>query len=202
VGGGSPLLDLAGVEALIDSGALVIDACRSAIRHRGASVSLASRPVLFTLARTLAEAWPGDATRAALIATAFRGREADESHRARLRVEIGRLRKSLAPFAGIDATPDGFVLRPDAGRVAVITPPRPEPHGAVLALLADGEAWSSSALALALDVSPRTVQRALEDLAATGKAEPLGRGRARRWTSPGVPGFPTALLLPAPTGIG
>lgn len=202
VGGDSPFLDLAGVEALIGSGALVIDACRSAIRHRGTSLPLTSRPVLFTLARTLAEAWPGDAARAALIATAFRGREADESHRARLRVEIGRLRRTLAPLAGIDATPDGFILKPEADDVAVITPPTDQPHGAVLALLGDGEAWSSSALALALDVSPRTVQRALEDLAATGKAEPLGRGRGRRWTVPGVPGFPTTLLLPAPAAIG
>jgi hypothetical protein len=71
----------------------------------------------------------------------------------------------------------------------------------VLALLADGEAWSSSALALALGVSQRTVQRAVEALGAAGRVQPLGHGRARRWTMPPGPGFATALLLPAPLPV-
>ena len=138
---------------------------------RGRTISLETRPVLFALARALAEAWPGDASRAALLQRAFRARHADESHRARLRVEIGRLRKLLAAVAGVDATRDGFALKPRGGReVVVLAPPTDEAHADVLALLADGEAWSSSALALALGASPRTVQRALEAL----------RGRARR----------------------
>jgi DNA-binding transcriptional ArsR family regulator len=155
--------------------------------------------VLFALARALAEASPEDVSRETLIARAFRARDADESHRARLRVEIGRLRTTLRPLARLNATKRGFLLKPHrAQTVAVLAPPVEGDHAEVLALLADGEAWSSSALALALDVSPRTVQRALEALAEDGKVESFGRGRACRWMVPNVPGFPTSLLLLAP----
>jgi hypothetical protein len=196
-------LRLAEVEALIASDALVIDACRNVMRARTTIVSLASRPVLFALARLLGETWPEDAPREELLVRAFRAREADESHRARLRVEIGRLREAIRPFAEILATERGFVLEPhETGAVAVLAPPVEDEHGEVLALLADGEAWSSSALALALDVSPRTVQRALDTLAENGKAEWFGQGRARRWIAASVPGFPTSLLLPAIGGVG
>jgi hypothetical protein len=51
---------------------------------------------------------------------------------------------------------------------------------------------------LVLGASPRTVQRALEQLAAEGKVQSFGRARARRWVTPQVPGFPTILLLPGP----
>lgn len=197
-GGTTRLVDLAEIEALVASDALVVDACRDVVRCGSAAVRLAGRPVLSRLARALAEAWPGDVSRETLVARAFRAREADESHRARLRVEIGRLRKVLAPLAGLDATKRGFVLRPrGAVKVAVLTPPVEGEHAEVLALLADGEAWSSSGLALALGVSPRTAQRALDALARDGKVEPFGRGRACRWTAPSVPGFPTSMLLPA-----
>src|SRR5690606_23069152 len=121
-----------------------------------------------------------------------------ESHRVRLRVEIGRLRQQIRPLAALRATKRGFALEPRAPAVAVLAPPVDGDHAEVLALLADGEAWSSSALALALGVSPRSVQRALEALARAGKAEAFGRGRARRWIAPRVPGFTTTLLLPAP----
>jgi hypothetical protein len=177
---------------------LVIDACRHAISLAGQSILLDTRPVLFALARTLAEAFPGDASRQTLLARAFRARHADESHRARLRVEIGRLRKTLAGIADIEATPDGFALKPPRGRdVVVLAPPSDEAHATVLALLADGEAWSSSALALALGASQRTVQRALDELMAGNKVQPVGHGRARRWMAPPLPGFPTSLLLTA-----
>ncbi len=193
------LLGLADVEALIASGALVADACRNVVRAGTTVVALSGRPVLFALARALAEAWPDDVSRETLIARAFRGRDADESHRARLRVEIGRLRKTLRPLAGLSATSRGFVLKPHGEHtVAVLAPPVEGDHAEVLALLADGEAWASSALALALGVSPRSVQRALEALAEAGRAESFGRGRACRWMAPNVPGFPTTLLLPAP----
>ncbi len=196
-------LRLADVEDLLASDALVIDACRGVVRRQASAVSLAGRPVLFALVRALAEQWPGDVSREALVARAFRAREADESHRARLRVEMGRLRKALAPLGLPSATRRGFMLRPhDAGTVAVIAPPVEGDHGAVLALLADGEAWSSSALALALDISPRTVQRALEALAGAGKAQSFGRGRTCRWTMATVPGFPTSMLLSAPLADG
>jgi hypothetical protein len=154
--------------------------------------------VLFTLARVLAEAWPEDAARDALVARAFRAKRADESHRARLRVEIGRLRTAVRALADVSATKRGFVLAPRRAReVIVLARPVEEKHAAVLALLADGETWSSSALALALGSSQRSAQRALDALAAAGKVQSFGQGRARRWTTPPVPGFTTALLLPA-----
>ncbi|MGH8291123.1 MAG: helix-turn-helix domain-containing protein [Steroidobacteraceae bacterium] len=192
------LLRLADVETLLASKALVVDACRHVVCHSGSVISLRTRPVLFALARVLAEAWPNDASRTALLARAFRVKHADESHRARLRVEIGRLRGVLRAAAGIDATKAGFALMPRRARdVVVLAPPTDEAHAIVLALLADGEAWSSSALALALGASQRTVQRALDGLTTKGKVQRIGRGRARRWMTPPVPGFPTALLLPA-----
>jgi len=227
VEGASQPMMLQDVEQLFASDVLVIDACRMSVRQRETVVQLARRPVLFSLARALAEPWPDNAPRDTLIAQAFRTRHADETHRARLRVEIGRLRAVLASLADISATPRGFALMPrDTTRVAVLTHPVEEPYvfsplplrgrgeriaggvglydargvlpAAVLACLADGESWSSSALALALGTSQRAVQRALETLAEAGKVEPVGRGRARRWMTPVPPGFATALLLPVP----
>jgi hypothetical protein len=193
-----PLL-LEEVEALLASKALVIDACRYVVRDARTVVSLARRPVLFALARALGEAWPQDVSRGSLVALAFRGKLADESHRARLRVEIGRLRTALRTLAGVSATSRGFVLMPRGAReVVVLARPVEEENAAVLAFLADGESWSSSALALALGASQRTVQRALDQLAATGKVESYGRARARRWMTRPVPGFTTTLLLPGP----
>ncbi|RVC81296.1 helix-turn-helix domain-containing protein [Mesorhizobium sp. M4A.F.Ca.ET.022.05.2.1] len=197
--GSEKLLPLDEVETLLASGAFVIDACRNVVREADKVVSLASRSVLFALARTLAEAWPGDASRETLLRRAFRARHADESHRARLRVEMGRLRAELGALAEINATAAGFALTPlGAGEVVVLAPPVEEQHGAVLAFLADGESWSSSALAIALGASARTVQRALEELSAERKIQAIGRGRARRWMMPPVTGFPTVLLLPGP----
>jgi tetratricopeptide (TPR) repeat protein len=196
--GKEQLLRLGDIETLLVSKALVVDACRRIVCHSDKVISLETRPVLFALARALAEAWPGDAPRAVLLARAFRAKHADESHRARLRVEIGRLRKALGAAAGINATKAGFALVPRRARdVVVLAPPTEEAHATVLALLADGEAWPSSALALALGASQRTVQRALDDLTADGRVRAIGRGRARRWMTPPVPGFPTTLLLPA-----
>lgn len=195
---GERLLRLKEVEALIATDTLIVDACRNIVRAKTATISLAGRPVLFALVRALAEFWPEDASRQDLLIRAFRARETDESHRARLRVEIGRLREAVRPLAAIHATERGFVLEPHGtGTIAVLAPPVEDAHGEVLALLADGEAWSSSALALALDVSPRTVQRALDALAENGKVERFGQGPARRWIASSVPGFPTSLLLPA-----
>jgi hypothetical protein len=193
------LLLLEDVEALLASQALVVDACRYVVRDARTVVSLATRPVLFALARALGEAWPADVPRSTLIARAFRAKHADESHRARLRVEVGRLRVELRMLADVSATKRGFALAPRrAGEVVVLAPPVEEQHAAVLAFLADGESWSSSALAIALAASPRTVQRALDQLAAARKVQSFGRGRARRWMTPLMPGFPTILLLPGP----
>ena len=192
------LLLLEDVEALLASKMLVVDACRHVVRDARTVVSLASRPVLFALARALGEAWPEDVPRDLLLVRAFGARLADESHRARLRVEAGRLRKALRMLAGVSATKRGFTLVPRrACKVVVLALPVDEKHAAVLAFLADGESWSSSALALALGASQRSAQRALDSLAVAGKVQSFGRGRARRWTLPPIPGFTTTLLLPA-----
>jgi hypothetical protein len=197
--GKDQLLLLEGVEALHVSGALIVDACRLGVRDATTTVSLARRPVLFALVRALGEAWPLDVSRDALVARAFRGKRADESYRARLRVEVGRLRKELRKLARVSATQRGFALAPrQASAVVVLAPPVEDANAAVLCCLADGESWSSSALALALRTGQRTMQRSLEALAAAGKVQAFGRGRARRWVTPPPPGFTTTLLLPAP----
>jgi hypothetical protein len=198
-GGAARELRLGEVEALLSSPALVVDACRYSIREGGTVVELARRPVLFTLARSLAEAWPADVPRQILVAQAFRAKRLDESYRARLRVEVGRLRAVLRPFAEIAATRQGFVLLPRRAReLVVLARPVEDEHASVLALLEDGESWSSSALALALGTSPRTVQRALQSLARKDKVQALGRGRTRRWSAASLLGITTTLLLPAP----
>ncbi|MHB2247431.1 helix-turn-helix domain-containing protein [Pseudomonas fitomaticsae] len=200
VAGQEKAVTLAQVEALFASPTLVVDACRYSVRGAGMTVALATRPVLFNLLRRLAEAWPAEVSRETLIAKAFRLKLDDESHRVRLRVEIGRLRAALRPLAGITATPRGYALV--AHDVALLTLPIEDRNAALLALLADGEAWSSSALALASGNSQRQVQRALETLAAQGKVQAFGVGRARRWLMPPVPGFATILLLPVSLGNG
>jgi hypothetical protein len=197
------LLLLEDVEALLASGALVVDACRHVVRDADSVVSLATRPVLFALVRALGEAWPADVPRSTLLARAFRAKHADESHRARLRVEVGRLRFKLKHLADVSATTLGFALAPrHARKVVVLAPPVDDQHASVLAFLADGESWSSSALSLALGASARTVQRALEQLATAGKVQSYGRGRGRRWMTRPVPGFTTTLLLPGPLPSG
>lgn len=201
-GGTERLLLLEEVEALLASNAFVVDACRHVVRDESEAISLAKRPVLFALARALAEAWPEDVSRDVLVALAFRAKRADESHRARLRVEVGRLRRMLRAVADVHATKRGFTLIPRRSpAVVVLARPLEEKHAEVLALLADGEAWSSSALALALGAGQRSVQRALDALATAGKVQSLGRGRSRRWVTSPVPGFTTTLLLPAPLPI-
>ena len=185
------------VETLLAGATLVADATRNALRQGDEIITLSTRPVLFALLRTLAEAWPGDASRELLLARAFHARHADESHRARLRVEITRLRQLIAPLADVSATPAGFCLVPNQDDVAVLAVPLEDQNAAVMALLADGELWSSSALAMVLDTSARTVQRALNALQQAGKVQAIGRGRAQRWAMLTLPGFPTTLLLPA-----
>jgi hypothetical protein len=201
-GGEERLLLLEEVEGLLESKALVVDACRHVVRDESKLVPLAKRPVLFALARALGEAWPGDVPRDTLVARVFRLKPADESHRARLRVEVGRLRTVLRKLADVNATKRGFALSPRGARkVVVLARPVEGEHAAVLAFLGDGESWSSSALALALGTSQRTVQRALDLAAAAGKVQSFGRGRARRWMTPPVLEFTTTLLLPAPSPI-
>ena len=189
--------------ALMTSGVLVVDACRRGLRLGSRWLPLVRRPVLFALARALAAAWPDGVDRQALIAGAFRIRRSDETHRARLRVEIGRLRALVKGLAGIEATARGFVLEPRGGRdVVLLLPPIDGDEASLVALLSDGAAWSTSALALALGASQRTVQRALVELEAAGRVRSIGRARARRWLSPPLAGFTTILLLPAALPVG
>ena len=200
--GSEHALRLDEVAVLLTSGALVVDACRRGLRAGAAWLPLARRPVLFALARALAEGWPGDVDRQALIARAFNTRRPDETHRARLRVEIGRLRSLIKGLASIKATARGFVLEPHDGRdLVVLAPPIDGDQASLVALLADGAAWSTSALALALGASQRTVQRALVELEAAGRVRSIGRARARRWLSPPLTGFTTILLLPTPAPV-
>ena len=195
--GHGQMLRLDDVAALLASPTLVVDACRHGVRAGEVWHALARRPVLFALVRALAQAWPGDTDREALIASVFRTRDPDDTHRARLRVEMGRLRALIAPLAGVEATARGFVLRPRDGRdVAVLAPPVDGEQGALVALLSDGAAWSTSALAVALGDSQRTVQRALAELHAQGRVRAIGQARARRWLAPPLVGFTTILLLP------
>lgn len=197
IAGGEQALRLAEVEALVESGALIVDGCRVGVRKLDAWLALARRPVLFVLARTLAAAWPGDAERDALIGAAFRLRRVDDTHRARLRVELGRLRTLLQPWARVDATARGYALVPHDDRgVVVLAPPIDGAQATLLALLSDGEAWSTSSLALALDTSQRSVQRALAELESAGRVRAIGRARARRWLAAPLGGFATTLLLP------
>ena len=195
--GDESLLKLEDIERVLASGALVVDACRRAVHDGTTTIALAARPVLFELARALGEAWPEDVSREGLVKRAFELPLEDDLDRLRLRVEIGRLRTLLQPLADVVATKIGFALVPrSAIEVVVLALPTEEKHADVLALLADGESWSSSALALALDAGQRTVQRALEALAAEGKIQAVGGGRGRRWMTPPVLGFATSLLLP------
>ena len=188
---------------MLASKALVVDACRHVVRDARTVISLATRPVLFALARALGEAWPGDVPRDVLLARAFGAKFTDESHRARLRVEIGRASQDASERWPTSARRSEVLRwrRAAHSEVVVLARPVEEEHAAVLAFLADGESWSSSALALALGTSQRTVQRALDSLAAAGKVQSFGRARARRWMTPPVPGFTTTLLLPAPLPI-
>jgi tetratricopeptide (TPR) repeat protein len=197
VAGGWQLLRLHEVAALMESGELVIDACRHGLRAGAAWLPLARRPILFALLRALAEAWPAAVDRETLIERAFRQQQPDETHRARLRVEIGRLRSLVAGYAAIEATARGFVVVPRHGRrLAVLAPPIEGDQGELVALLSDGTAWSTSALALALGESQRTVQRSLAELELSGRVRAVGQTRARRWLAPPLIGFTTMLLLP------
>ena len=195
-------VDLAQVEALLAKATLVVDACRRIVRGEGALIDFTRRPVMFLLIRALAEAWPRDVSRNALIERAFRARRIDDSHRVRLRVQMARVRAALRSIANVTATPDGFALTLRGSRLAVVLAPLvDDAHATLLALLADGEAWSTAALSVALGAGPRTVQRALKSLAADSKALSYGRGRARRWTAAPALGFTTTLLLPGPLPI-
>jgi hypothetical protein len=202
-GGREQSAGLRELEPLLASGELLIDACRREVRQGTCVTSLVQRPTLLELVLALAEKAPGEVGRDLLIARVFGARRINDSHRVRLRVEIGRLRKLLATCAELCATPSGFALVPRGGRPATLLLPSAEGEASALwALLRSGEAWATSALALALGKSQRSVQRALAELEAEGKVRAVGDGRARRWVATPNAGFATSLLLVAPGTLG
>jgi hypothetical protein len=195
--GSERLLTLGEIERLFASDALLVDGCRRTVSRGAIAVSFARRPVLFALARALGEAWPHDLERERLIAVVFGASRPNDSHRARLRVEIGRLRAALAKLVRVEATARGFALRaPEASSVSVLAPPIEGDDAALIALLTDGQAWSTSALALALGSSQRTVQRALVELEQAERVRSIGRARRKRWLAAEVGRFASTLLLP------
>jgi hypothetical protein len=173
------------------------------VRRGPDRVSLLTRPLLLELLVALAEVAPGSFPRDRLILRAFGARRIDDSHRVRLRVEIGRLRKLLAPLARLDATSEGFALTPlMAADVVSLLPPADGEASALLSLLNGGDAWSTSALAAAIGKSQRAVQRALGELATEGKVRAAGHGPARRWMAAPTTDIATTLLLVAPGTLG
>jgi len=202
-GGEIALVRLSELEPIFGADELVVDACRRQLRFGARVISLITRPLLLELLVTLAEAAPEGATREQLISRAFGARRVNESHRARLRVEIGRLRKLLASLVRIDATAAGFALTPlGAAGVVSLLPPADGEASALLSLLSGGDAWSTSGLAAAIGKSQRAVQRALGELADEGKVRASGQGPARRWTAAPATGIATTLLLVAPGTLG
>lgn len=196
-------LVLAELPAVWTSGKLVVDACRREVRQGKIVISLVTRPILLELLVTLACAAPGDVPRDDLIERAFGARRVNDSHRVRLRVELGRLRRLLARVAVLRATTRGFELAArSASGCLVLLPPADGEASALMALLRGGEAWSTSALAAAVGKSQRAVQRALAGLESDGKVRALGAGRARRWVRAPATGFATTLLLVAPGTLG
>jgi hypothetical protein len=192
----SRLLSLDQVAQLNASDRFVVDGCRRVVRAGARVVDFASRPVLFNLLRQLAQVAPQELDRALLIRAGFGIQRANESLRVRLRMSMARLRKLLRGLAEVQATPRGFALAPRKPPVYLLLPPGEDEASSLLALLSDGEAWSTSALALALGASQRSVQRALSALAQSGKVSTFGRGKSRRWLAAPLTRFATPLLLP------
>jgi len=179
--------------ALGRSADVVIDGGGREVRSSGDCISFARRPVLFELLRILAEAWPEAVSRDLLIKRAFGARRLNESHRIRLRVEVGRLRKFVRRRLAVIAKEPGYALFANH-EVALVMPLEESPASRVLSLMHGGEPWSASSLALALGVSERTVQRSLGELQSAGKVGATGNGRGRRWVR--LFEIPTDLLLP------
>jgi hypothetical protein len=201
--GNERALSLEELEPHLAATAFVVDACRRRACLGKKVVSLVSRPVLLALLVSLAAGAPGEVTREALIARAFGAQRVSESHRARLRVELGRLRRLLAGMAEISATTSGFRLQAKSGLpTLLLLPPGEGDASELLALLASGESWSTSGLAAAVGKSQRSVQRALATLQDDGRVSAVGRGRSQRWALAPQTGFATTLLLVARGTLG
>ncbi|PCC68517.1 HTH domain-containing protein [Nannocystis exedens] len=187
--------DLFAIEALSRGHLLLVDACRRLALGGRVTIPLARRPVLFALLLELARAWPAAVARDLLAARAFSVRRVNDSHRARLRVEIGRLRKLMDGLAAAPvASDDGYLLASQRD-VAVLLPPTDDEAARLGLLLGDGAAWSAQALAEHAGVSRRTAQRALQQLVERGAVVRTGKGKDVRYTRPGAPIASRMLLL-------
>jgi DNA-binding winged helix-turn-helix (wHTH) protein len=176
-----PLLE---VERVLAKATWLVDGCRRELRCAARQVSFVRKPVLLELLCCLAEDWPQVVPRERLIERGFGARRSNETHRARLRVELGRLRRLLSGSGSVQAEGSGYrLVAAVSGNqgVQVLLPPSAGEHAALLALLGDGVSWPSSALAIALGASQRTLQRALLSLEESGSVVGRGQGRARRW---------------------
>ncbi len=186
--------DLFAIEAASSGQVFLVDGCRRRVIAGRASVPLARRPVVFALLLELARAWPGDVARDALAAAAFDTRRVNASHRSRLRVEIGRLRKGLEGLGELVATADGYRLETPRD-VAVLLPPEGGEAARLAILLGDGAWWTAQALAEHAGVSKRTAQRALAALVSAGQAIKAGTAQDLRFSRPGAPIASRMLLL-------
>jgi DNA-binding winged helix-turn-helix (wHTH) protein len=200
---GEQLLLLADLEQLFASNRLLLDTCRRELRQGHKVTSFVTRPLLLELLTALAERAPEQVPRDELIARVFGARRSNESHRVRLRVEVGRLRRLVAKHAELVATVQGYALVPRSGQpLERLLPVDDADASALWALLRGGEAWATSALSAALGKSQRAVQRALAELEQAGKVRGTGAGRARRWVAVSDSGLATGLLLVAPGTLG
>lgn len=187
--------DVSVIEELSRGEVLLVDACRRLVVEGRVAIPLARRPVLFAVLLVLARAWPEAVPRDELAARAFDVRRVNASHRARLRVEVGRLRKLLdGPAAEPTATAEGYVLS-SKREVVVLLPPTDDEGVSIALLLGDGASWTAQGLAEHAGISRRTAQRALSALVDGGAAVRTGRGKDVRYARPGTPIASRMLLL-------
>lgn len=186
-------VDAFGIEAAFQR-AVVVDACRRLVASGRATVPLARRPILFALLLPLARAFPGDVPRDELAKRAFEAKRLNDSHRSRLRVEVGRLRKELEGLVSLTATPSGYALSSERP-IVVLLPPSDDHDANVALLLGDGAAWTAQAIAEHAGISKRTAQRALSSLVEAGRAAKLGSGRNVQYASASAPIASRLLLL-------
>jgi hypothetical protein len=186
--------DLFAIERATSGDSLFVDACRRRVIAGRATVRLHTKPALFALLEKLARAWPASVPRDELAMRAFEVKKINPSHRSRMRVEIGRLRKELSGIAEPIATKDGYVLE-SKRPVSVLLPPADDDDASIALLLSDGAAWTAQAIADHANVSKRTVLRALATLVERGHAVRVAKGKDVRYVAASRPAIASRLLL-------